>query len=136
MKKFTSLSLYLSALVTAFFFSLADTAVAQTLCPTGRFAGLCNIKVENGNASRIVTTIVTIILILAVVVSLMFLIWGGIRWTMSGGDKGKIDQARGTITAALIGLLISFLSFFIVSIVSYVFTGQSGFNFEIPTLVP
>jgi Type IV secretion system pilin len=130
MKKLTSVSLSFSAL----FLSFASFADAQTLCPPGRFASLCNLKINNG--SNIIGSILTTLLIVAAIISLFFLIWGGIRWIMSGGDKGKIDQARGTITAALVGLVIAFLAFFIVSIVSYFFTGQTGFNFAVPTLVP
>ena len=129
MKKVTSVSLFFSAL----FFSLSNVASAQTLCPAGQFAALCTLKVDK--ASSIVTTIITTLLIAAVIIALFFLIYGGIRWIMSGGDKGKIDQARGTITAALVGLVIAFLAFFIVSIISFVLTGQSSFNFAIPTLV-
>jgi hypothetical protein len=130
MKKVTSISLFFSTL----YLSFATFADAQTLCPPGRFASLCNLKIAQG--SNIVGSILNAMLILAVVISLFFLVYGGIRWIMSGGDKGKIDQARGTIIAAIVGLVIAFLAYFIVSVVSYMLTGQSGLNFSVPTLVP
>lgn len=78
-------------------------------------------------------------LVLAVMLAVGFLIYGGIKWIMSGGDKGKVDAARGTVTAAIIGLIIAFLAFFIISVVSYLFgvkgDGTNGTNFTLPKLV-
>ena len=79
--------------------------------------------------------VITILLILAVVVALFFLVWGGVRWTMSGGDQAKVQAARSSIIAAIVGLVIAFLAFFIVSFVLSFFTGQGLGNFAIPTLV-
>ena len=36
----------------------------------------------------------------------LFLVWGGLQWITSGGDKGKTEEARNRITAALVGLAI------------------------------
>jgi threonine/homoserine/homoserine lactone efflux protein len=49
----------------------------------------------------------------------MFLIWGGIQWITSGGDKGKTQEARDRITAALVVLLSSPAA--IMLIISYFF---------------
>jgi len=46
-----------------------------------------------------------------------FLIAGGIQWITSGGDKGKTESARNTITAAVIGLLILASSWAILNLV-------------------
>lgn len=35
-----------------------------------------------------------------------FLVWGGVDWLTSGGDKTKIESAQKRISAALIGLAI------------------------------
>lgn len=70
----------------------------------------------NGTVSgqTIIQNGITIVIALAIVLALFFLIWGGIQWIMSAGDKHKIDAARTRIMYALIGLLIIFFSFFIV----------------------
>ncbi len=130
MKKIGVLSAIASG--SAAFLALATPAFATELCPTGQFSNLCNLKIEQ--SSTIVGTILTILLIIAVILCLFFIVWGGIRWTMSGGDKGKIDQARGTITAAIVGLIIALLAFFIVNFVLYVITGQGVGSMTIPTL--
>jgi len=47
-------------------------------------------------------------LLIAIIVLLVFfqLIMGGFSWITSGGDKGKTDEARNRLVAAIIGLLI------------------------------
>lgn len=108
-------------------------AASDSICPTGQFAPLCTLRLDN--VSNIVSRIVTILLIFAVVVALVFLIMGGIRWIMSGGDKSKLDSARGTVTAAIIGLVIALLAFFILNVITYMFTKNTITNLSIPTIV-
>lgn len=71
--------------------------------------------------SSVIGNAVTIMIILAVILALIFFIWGGIMWITSGGDKAKIASARSRLTYAIIGLLVAFGAFFIVSIIGYVF---------------
>jgi uncharacterized protein YacL len=101
-------------------------------CPeTGQFQALCNLTGDNIGA--IVGAVVTFLLVIAVLIALFFLILGGIRWITSGGDKGKVESARNTIIAAIIGLVIAFLAFFILS-VALQFFGLSLTNLELPTI--
>lgn len=71
--------------------------------------------------SNIIKFGITALLILALFLSLFFLIWGGISWTMSGGDKAGVEAARQKIIYAIIGLVLVFLSFFIVSVIGKIF---------------
>ncbi len=120
------------------FFSTAKSAYAQgqEICEAAgsNFSALCRLRLDTG-AGGIVGTIVQVMLLLAVVLSLFFLLFGGIRWISSGGDKGKIDQARSTLTAALIGLVISLSAFFILNLVVRFITGSSFTTFKIPRLI-
>ena len=52
------------------------------------------------------------------VVALFFIIWGGIRYITSQGDQKQIDNARKTLTFAIIGLVVIMLSFFILHVIS------------------
>jgi hypothetical protein len=133
MKKLLSFFSVIAATVS--YFSLAASAYAATsLCPTGQFANLCNLKLNS--SSPIVGRIITILLIVAIVLALFFLIWGSIRWIMSGGDKSKLESARGTIVAALVGLILAFLAFFFLNVITFLFTKNTITNFNIPTIVP
>lgn len=115
------------------FLLFPGAAYAQQLCPPGPFAPLCTLKLQN--SSGVVGGIIGTIWVIAVIVTLFFLVWGGIRWISSGGDKAKIEQARSTIIAALIGMAISFLAFFIVNFVFGIFTGQDIGTVNVPKLV-
>lgn len=88
-------------------------------CPTGQFADLCNYNA--GNLGQIISDAVIILLVIAVLISLFYLIWGGIRWITSGGDKAKVAEARSHIIAAVVGLVISFLAFFILTLILNIF---------------
>lgn len=60
-------------------------------------------------------------LTIAAILVFVFLIWGGIQWITSGGDKGKTEEARNRITAALVGLAIVASAWAVVQLVSYFF---------------
>jgi len=66
---------------------------------------------------NLISNITTILLISVVVIALFFLIWGGIMWIISGGDKVKVEAARNRIVYSIIGLIVAFSAFFIVNIV-------------------
>jgi membrane protease YdiL (CAAX protease family) len=63
----------------------------------------------------------TILLLITVVLSLIFIILGAISWITSEGDKQKLDSARKKITWAVGGLIVAFLSFAIVATLGYLF---------------
>lgn len=63
----------------------------------------------------------TILLIIVIILSLIFIVLGAIQWITSGGDKTKLQAARGKITWAVGGMIISFISFFIVTMIGYFF---------------
>jgi len=137
MKKISSAFSFVAAAVSYLALSVPSyAATSDSICPpsTSQFSALCNLKLNAG--SSIVGNIVVILLVLAVLLALFFLILGGIRWITSGGDKAKLESARGTITSAIVGLIVAFLAFFILTVITFVFTNKGITNFTIPTLVP
>ena len=80
---------------------------------------LCGITGDN--TGFVIRSVIIGVLVIAAVIALFFLIWGGVKWILSGGDKGKVEAARNTIIAAIIGLIITFLAFFILSFVFQLF---------------
>jgi hypothetical protein len=106
------------------------------LCPVNpsseqgtNFNQLCNVS-----PSGVLGTVITFIFILAIIIALIYLIWGGIKWITSGGDKGNVETARGQIIAAVIGLIITFLAYFIINIVLTVFLGMDVNSIGLPSL--
>ena len=117
MKNFFKLSLTICA---AFLLAFAGFSNASALtmregaeaarcdwCPTDLFA-------EDGGVFRQITN--TILYIVGVIAVIM-IIWGGIRYIISGGDSKKVTDAKNTILYAIIGLIIAVLSYAIVNFV-------------------
>lgn len=71
--------------------------------------------------------IINSLAILAGVASIFFIVWAGIRYITSGGDPIQVAKARGTVTYAIIGLVIIALSFVIMKVFSTVTGAQCNF---------
>lgn len=63
----------------------------------------------------IFTTVVNVLLFVIGAISVVMLIIGGIRYTVSAGDSGNVTAAKNTILYAIVGLVIAFLAFAIVN---------------------
>lgn len=107
------------------FLSLSGTAFAQTeisVCPKPtsnlNFNVLCSLDPANA-----FPTLLSFILIIAIVIALLYLIWGGIKWITSGGDKANVETARGHIIAAIIGLILVFSAWFVMNFILQTFFG-------------
>lgn len=68
-----------------------------------------------------ITNTVKIAIITGSIIALLFLIWGGIDWITSGGDKAKYEAARDKITAAIFGLGLLASAFVVWMLVNYFF---------------
>ncbi len=136
----------ISGLTTPFFFAAAVFAQAATPttapgsgvgtaispCPPGDnpFSKLCSFA-KPESFGQILGTVITIAFIIAVLIALAFLILGGMKWITSGGDKSGVEGARNQIIAAIIGLIIVFLAYFILNLVLGLF-GLSLFDLKLP----
>jgi hypothetical protein len=67
--------------------------------------------------SRLLTQLLNMVLLLAALLVFAYLVWGGVQWITSGGDKGKTEEARNKITAAIIGLAVLAASYAIFRLV-------------------
>lgn len=63
------------------------------------------------------TNITNTVLYAVGIISVIMLIFGGIRYIISGGDQKKVTDAKNTILYAIIGLVISLLAYAIVNFV-------------------
>lgn len=81
------------------------------------FFNLCGLSLTD----NVLSNILNIAFVIVVILALAFLIYGGIRWITSGGDKAGVEAARGVIVAALVGLVIAFLAYFIIQIIFSLF---------------
>ena len=68
---------------------------------------------DNGVFSRITNTV----LLIVGLISVIMLVYGGLRYILSGGDSKKVTDAKNTVLYAIIGLIISMLAYAIVHFV-------------------
>jgi hypothetical protein len=105
------------------------------LCPPDTdFTLLCGIK--SGDFGGIIGTAIIVLFILAIIIALIWLVIGGIKWITSSGDSSKVEAARNQIIAAVIGLVIVFLSYFILNFILTIFGIDGIGGIRIPTIVP
>ena len=71
----------------------------------------------------LVKQFVNIFLFAVGALSVIMLIWGGIRYTTSAGDSNKVQAAKNTVLYAIVGLVIAILSYAIVNMVIDKFKG-------------
>ncbi len=85
----------------------------------------------NGMPSELVgtdgvfTKITNTVLYAVGIISVVMLIFGGLRYVISGGDSKKVTDAKNTIMYALIGLIISILAYAIVNFVINAVGGEA-----------
>lgn len=70
---------------------------------------LSNLKIGTSYVSKIDLVIsgsIHLIFMISSFLAFVYMIGGGLRWIISGGDKAKIEGARDQIIAAVVGLLV------------------------------
>ncbi len=79
------------------------------------------------------------LLVAATIWTFVQLIWGGIDWISSGGDKGKLELAQNRLTSALVGIFLVFASWAVYLLVLQFFGlsplgGKGGIELQLPTI--
>lgn len=107
--------------------------------PSGQYAGAEEYTIANGASDAksssqqadlfgtdgLFTKIINAALYLIGAISVLMLIYGGIRYTLSAGNATSVTAAKNTILYAIVGIVVSLLAF---AIVNWVLTtlGASG----------
>src|SRR3972149_7473520 len=76
---------------------------------------------------KLINGVLSFVMVIAALLVFLYLIWGGIEWITSGGDKGKTESARNKITSAVIGLIVVAASYAILTL-ALNFLGFSNLN--------
>lgn len=66
------------------------------------------------------------LMFVAFVAALVFLVIGGVKWILSGGDKEGATKAKETITSALIGLAVVLGAWILINLVLNFFGSPGG----------
>ncbi|OGH10763.1 MAG: hypothetical protein A3B38_03615 [Candidatus Levybacteria bacterium RIFCSPLOWO2_01_FULL_36_13] len=127
------MKIILTLLFSATFFFFTGKAFADSICPrTASFGGLC---LGSDDLGRVVGTGTEYLFVIAIIIALLYLVWGGLKWLTSGGDKTALQAAREHIVAAVVGLIIVFLSYFILAFLIKFFIPDFDITeFDLPTV--
>ncbi len=79
---------------------------------------------SQASVGEIIKNVVNALLYLIGALSVIMLIWGGIRYTTSAGNQNSVTAAKNTILYAVIGLIVAVLAYAIVNWVLKL--GQDG----------
>lgn len=82
---------------------------------------------------NLISAILGFLLVIAGLLSLFFLLTGGIQWITSGGDKAGVEAARQKILNAVIGLIITFSVWALMKLI-FAFLGIDFPIFTLPGL--
>mgnify|MGYP006914178085 FL=1 len=97
----------------AWYSGLVDPSTCDLLQP-----GKGSAPAIQGYIMRIVLNVIEILLQVVAYVTAGYIIYGGFKYLTSPSDSNKVAAARKTIQNALIGLIISFLSIAIVTLIA------------------
>ena len=136
MRKFL---IFIFSFLAVFFAPVSTIAQAVTSMPTNVpiDAPKGAIPVNTVDITKIPQFVLNLLFLIGIIVAIAFLIFGGIRWIFSRGDKAAVDAARGHIVAAIVGLIIVVSAFVIVNVVFSLLGVQNPLGtgpFQLPTL--
>ncbi len=117
MKKFTKNVLQIITGVCTAITLCAGKAMALTVQEGAEAARAEGMPAELVGPDGVFTRITSIALYVIGAISVIMLIWGGLRYIISGGDNKKVTDAKNTILYAIIGLIFAVLAYAIVRFV-------------------
>ena len=82
---------------------------------------------------KLISGAIGLILIIAALFTFLYLIWGGIQWILSGGDKAAVEAAQHRIQAALVGLFVVFAAWALMLVVEQFFGVTILRGIKLPT---
>ncbi len=88
--------------------------------PTGGF---------NVASTKIIPVFLQAAFIFGALLTLIFVLWAGLDWIMSGGNKEGLQKARHKLLYAVLGLVIIMVSFLMVNFLGF----SLGVNYFNPT---
>lgn len=95
---------------------MADIKFGQITTPGGYQPGT-DIASSSGALEKIISNVLVVLTVVSAIAFTLYFLLGGLNWITAGGDKGKIDKAKGMMTNGAIGIIVVAVSYAIVWIV-------------------
>lgn len=93
--------------------------------------------------SKIISVGLQLFLVIAAVLMLIYLLWGGLDWITSSGEKEKLLKAQNKLLNAVIGMIVIIAAFTIFTLITGTILGNKiidtsggGWRLIIPTIAP
>ncbi|OGF26243.1 hypothetical protein A2227_03080 [Candidatus Falkowbacteria bacterium RIFOXYA2_FULL_47_19] len=115
------------------FFIATEPVSAQTAANNMLWGGTeGNVQTATGLGNTdpriIIANIIRVLLGFLGIIAVLLIMYAGWLWTTSAGDESKINKAKQTLTAAIVGLIIILMSFAIVSFILSRLLGATTYN--------
>lgn len=101
---------------------LAAPVMAGACDPSKGLGGIDCVKTDQQQADLfgsdgVMTKVINLLLFIIGVVAVIMIIYGGIQYTTSAGDTGKVTNAKNTILYSVVGLVVALLAYALVNFV-------------------
>lgn len=83
------------------------------VCTDNSTSEVCGSKDES--AGTLIANVVSTLLFIVGALSVVMIIFSGILYVTSSGDAGKVARAKNTLTYSIVGLVVAFIAFAIVT---------------------
>lgn len=80
-----------------------------------------DLKKDFVDLASLLSPVLNIIFYIAVFLTFYYLVWGALSYIMAQGQKENLAKARSRITWALVGLMVTLLSYFIAKYAAEIF---------------
>ena len=77
-------------------------------------------------ATGTISTVTNVLLYVIGALAVIMIVFGGLRYVISGGNATQITAAKNTILYAVIGLVVAIMAYAIINFVIGAFTGGGG----------
>jgi len=117
-------------MIKKFFEKSLTTLSYLALAPSAYAQGSFNIDIDSQVKSRVsvnedlgsfVTRVFSAVVLVAGIATFIYMVYGGVQWIMSGGEKDKLNEAKAKITQAIVGLAVVASAWAIFKLVDYFF---------------
>ena len=126
-KSFAVVSLSAASLGAAIYTAVPASALSLMDVINGAYRGQGQPTELFGGPTALIPRAINLMLFIVGILAIIVLIYGGIRYVLSGGDAGKVKDAKNTILYAIVGLVIAILGYAVVNwVIQVVGAGANG----------
>lgn len=85
-----------------------------------------------GSGTNLIQVVINLLFVVGIILAIIFIIYSGIQWAISGGDKQKLQNARNRLTYSIVGLIVVAAAFIIINFIIMLLGGSPKFFLNTP----